>query len=254
MQQGSKNIVVCGYPKSGTNWVCRLTAELLDAPFVGDWGFDTHNRSSINLEKTHSPYRVYKSHHVYEDLDRKTIWKLIYLVRDPRDVVVSGAHFFEIPVYLKDPANRIIARVGQTISQVISPKKALSKKIDRMIHAVLHGDPKITPWLGQSWLNHYRSFPPNQFRLFYESLIADPETTARELLDHLETELTPNSLRSSIEKQSFAQRKREAAMEHPNMQKLVRKGTTGQYKTHLNSTQLERMSPLMLDPTNPYKT
>ena len=35
-----KNIIIVGYPKSGTSWLSRLVAELIQCEFLGDWGYD----------------------------------------------------------------------------------------------------------------------------------------------------------------------------------------------------------------------
>ena len=95
-----RNIVIVGYPKSGTNWLSRLIAEVLQCNFLGDWGFDTINASRIERNNNTSEFQIYKSHHIINDIKNasdKEISKIIYIVRDPRDIVISGAHFFSFP-------------------------------------------------------------------------------------------------------------------------------------------------------------
>ena len=100
----NKNILIVGYPKSGTNWLSRLVAEVLQCNFNGDWGFDTKNASRLIFENTNSEYQVFKSHHFFSDIktaSKEPIYKIIYIVRDPRDIVISGTYFFNFNVFFK---------------------------------------------------------------------------------------------------------------------------------------------------------
>ena len=75
-----KNIIIVGYPKSGTNWLSRLVADLLQCDFLGDWGFETKNASSIKTENNVSEFQIYKSHHIFNDIEKasnKKVYKII---------------------------------------------------------------------------------------------------------------------------------------------------------------------------------
>ena len=99
VKSDSVNIVVVGYPKSGTTWTSRLVAELLKCPFYGNWGFDnTKDHFLVEGQERISRYICYKSHHSYENLF--SCWdlkpnKIVYVIRDPRDIVISGMYFFD---------------------------------------------------------------------------------------------------------------------------------------------------------------
>jgi Sulfotransferase domain len=107
------------YPKSGNTWVRFLLANLLHPEET--LGFDNINRllpapgvsSKRFLRKLPRP-RILKSHEPFDVRFRK----VIYLVRDPRDVAVSEYHFdlkkryIDPTLSLEDFVKRFIA--GQT--------------------------------------------------------------------------------------------------------------------------------------------
>ena len=90
-----RRILVVGYPKSGNTWLTRLTAELLAAPVTGFWSEPGAVEIAVDGTWRNSSFEVYKGHQrlddVRADFDLKDI---VYVVRDVRDVVVSGAHYF----------------------------------------------------------------------------------------------------------------------------------------------------------------
>ena len=92
-----KKIVVVGYPKSGCTWATRLVAELVGCPVAGFWQSD---KKEIAVEGEHrvSDFRCYKSHHQLAELGLQPndpdVW-LIYVLRDPRDIAISAANYFQ---------------------------------------------------------------------------------------------------------------------------------------------------------------
>ncbi len=92
-----KNIIIVGYPKSGTTWLSRLVAELVSCPLQGDWGFEDLNAPYKEGQNRTSEFQVFKSHHTFQEIKSASnldIHKIIYIIRDPRDVVISGVHYF----------------------------------------------------------------------------------------------------------------------------------------------------------------
>src|SRR5258708_15888610 len=100
-----KKIIVVGYPKSGCTWATRLVAELVGCPVGGFWQ-SRKNEIAIEGEARISDFRCYKSHHQLADLgvrpnDPET-W-IIYVLRDPRDIALSAANYFQFDRFPRPP-------------------------------------------------------------------------------------------------------------------------------------------------------
>ena len=95
-----KRVIICGYPKSGNTWLTRLTAEIIGCPVAGFWCAPANNDIAIEGGERESEYECYKAHHSIEFMSKTLSHysngteKLIYVIRDPRDVIISGSHYF----------------------------------------------------------------------------------------------------------------------------------------------------------------
>jgi hypothetical protein len=74
------SIHIVSFPRSGSTWLNRLLADFLSA--------STYDTNRVLVEKGDSDWRVYKSH-AFHPLPGPTI----HILRDPRDVAVSSAHY-----------------------------------------------------------------------------------------------------------------------------------------------------------------
>jgi hypothetical protein len=234
-----KNIVIVGYPKSGTTWLSRLVAELVQCNFIGDWGFDTENPSRIILEDDSSEFVVYKSHHSANEIEKaskKMIHKIIYIIRDPRDVVISGVHFFDFTKLKNSFFNKILRNLFSK-RWLISSYKMKKKK---MIQAVLFGNKSITPWLKVSWKNHYRGYlNKNVLFIKYEDLSQNAEIECNKIASFLDFNVSPSHIEESINNQSIEVRKKEVFdLGNKNLIKLVRKGSSGYWKDEFSNNEI----------------
>lgn len=90
----SDDTFLVSYPKSGNTWLRFLVANLLFPENPAEFSQinriipDPEISSKRDLDKTPRP-RIIKSHHYFDPRYKR----IIYVVRDPRDVVVSQYHF-----------------------------------------------------------------------------------------------------------------------------------------------------------------
>jgi len=231
-----KNIVVCGYPKSGTTWVSRLVAELVGCPFQGDLG--GADGGPLEGGTRDSGYDCYKTHRdlpsVVAELPGST--KFVYVVRDPRDVAISAAHHFRVNLLtLRPGANRIVAALNARLS----PAVPYSVRIRRAVRAVLYGDASLHYWLAHPWRLHYRAFRPSDALLLkYEDLLAGPAAMCAQILAHLDLPSPSESIASAIANQSFGRKK--SYFEERGMraeQTFLRRGGTGYWRSEFDSAQ-----------------
>ena len=166
-----KRIIIVGYPKSGTVWVTRLISGLLDAPIVGFWK-EPNNANLIEHLERKSKFEVYHSHHSYDELKKDInhdFDKIIYVVRDPRDIVISAGHFFPLNRFNKLKKIFSYFTGGNKLYRTIFEKSNYRNK--KFIEAILYGNKFIHPWLSISWAQHILPYINNNiFLIQYENL------------------------------------------------------------------------------------
>ena len=248
-----RNIIIIGYPKSGTTWLSRLVAELVSCPLQGDWGYEGIKALYKEGTDRYSNYQVYKSHHSFNELEKAsslTIHKRIYILRDPRDVVVSGLYYFRFLPKL------LAIKEGLTLSPVLKKtyNKLVSKKEKKrqMIQAVLHGNNNLNSWLKLSWNNHYLPYhKENILFIKFEDLIDSPETECKKILAYLGVSSSEDHIKKSIEKQSFQERKKNNSNKK-QLNKLLRKGIYGNWKKELSKTEISLFKEKLKESNNFY--
>lgn len=223
----SKNIIIVGYPKSGTTWLTRLVADLLQCPLKGNWGFDDPGQVIIEGLDRQSDFACYKSHHSYNEIfktSEQPVYKIIYLIRDPRDIVISGANFFGHAYN--------VTGLKAIQSKIINSFKANTKNKKQMIQAVLEGNASINPWCRLSWQEHYQPYH-NQEILFirYEKLVVQAKAECHKILDYLSIQKPEIEILKAIEQQSFKNKKGRATENEDRFEYLLlRKGSYGYWK------------------------
>ncbi|MFN2507420.1 MAG: sulfotransferase domain-containing protein, partial [Chthoniobacterales bacterium] len=157
-----KTILVVGYPKSGCTWIARLVAELIGCPVAGFWKSDKEEIAMEGKERV-SEFAVYKSHHTFAELGMDPLRseiRVIYVIRDPRDVAVSGAHHFHFKRF--PTIERFFSfspRGGKLYRHTLYPLLAPERyRIGRMTEAVLRGAPELHQTLRISWKAHSEEY------------------------------------------------------------------------------------------------
>ena len=155
-----KKIIVVGYPKSGCTWATRLVAELVGCLVAGFWQSD---KKEIAVEGEHrvSDFFCYKSHHQLGELglrpDDPDVW-LIYVLRDPRDIAISAANYFQFDRFPRLAALFRSVRRGEKLYRHTLYPLLVSQnyRLDRMTEALLHGSAEVHNWCRVSWREHWR--------------------------------------------------------------------------------------------------
>jgi len=228
-----KNIIIVGYPKSGSTWVTRLTAEVIGCPVAGFWQ-GVHKELAVEGDQRSSEYQCFKSHHTYDELTEgdDRIFKIIYVLRDPRDVVISAKHFFRhIPVSFYQRIIRKIPFIGKKLHQ-----SHLNKYF---IEGIINGNAEIHGWMRISWKEHYSSYLEKHdvIILRYEDFIDHPERELVKILEHLEIERTPQEISNAIRHQSKEERKKEF-LEKGDMENyhFIRSGSSGNWREEFSGS------------------
>ncbi|MDY8138860.1 sulfotransferase domain-containing protein [Aquimarina sp. 2201CG5-10] len=239
-----KNIIIVGYPKSGTTWISRLVAELVQCPLRGDWGYEDFE--SLYTEGNHrdSSFQCFKSHHEYQEINtvsNLTIHKVIYIIRDPRDIVISGMHYFRFTTRYISVLKRIrLHTLEQFLREKFNQNLSLKKKKKRMIQAVLYKGKNVNRWLKPSWKKHYQGYlNKNILFITYENLLNSPKTECDKIMKYLDIVTTSDHIKQSIEKQSFRKRKKEVLrQDDSSLKKLIRKGSSGYWKEEFTEKEI----------------
>jgi Sulfotransferase domain len=234
-----KNIIVVGYPKSGCTWATRLVAELVGCPVAGFWQSD---KKEIAIEGANrvSDFRCSKSHHQLAELGvgpNELGTRLIYVLRDPRDIAISAANYFQFDRFPKVAALFRSVRRGEKLYRHTLYPLLVSQnyRLERMTETLLHGSAEVHPWCRVSWQEHWRPYEQAGVPIVrYEDLLLAPEEQSARILHHLEIEFSATTIATAVENQSF-ERKREALLRNgeTGRAKFLRVGKSGQWREKL---------------------
>ncbi len=240
-------IIICGYPKSGSTWLTRLTADVVGCPVAGFWNQPRNNEIAIEGENRVSDFVCYKSHHSYCQLlesfmvNGNNTEKVIYIVRDPRDVIVSALHYFNKP--FAHPILFYLMKFFRIEKQYSSRYRLAKKRIDRMTDFLLYGTKKL-PWMHNPWSEHVESYLRSEALLIrYEDLLEKPLEEMEKVLNYLELMREQAEVLKSIESQSFETKKRAFTLRNDRKNSsFMRSGRAGDWKNYLSEEQNSRIA------------
>lgn len=100
-------IYVVGYPKSGNTWLSRLIGETLRCPVSGydnalPLAVEGLNRESryvvrqLHLSPVFDQKGVLTANRIYVDSWNKEMGKIIFIMRDPRDIAVAAKFYWDL--------------------------------------------------------------------------------------------------------------------------------------------------------------
>lgn len=242
------NIVISGYPKSGTTWLTKLVAGILDCPASGFWGVEGDILSTEGSQRK-SPYRCYKAHQLYDELSssQDQISKIIYIMRDPRDVIVSGAHHYTfLPHWLRAVLRTVVrsSTLRHRIFYRLSPLISLDTRKNKMLDQVIGQSDYPSQWLRHSWSHHIESYQDriDVLMVRYEDLLDDPLRVCTNIGEFIQHDISTAQLKTIIQEQSFRTKKGQHLKEGDYFNhRHMRKGIANQWKTELNKEQVNKI-------------
>lgn len=212
-------ILVTGNPRSGNVWLARLLADALDCSVVP---YKLRPSLATMPNQNESWRQIFQMHlfPTYEgDYDeffatyreafipRWSGEKVIHIYRDPRDIAISVMHYWKL-----DSIGEAVTRMENDIGNI--------PRWDRFVSAWL--DVKDIPVMNVS----------------YEDLSSNTEGTVVKLLEFIGAE-TPIDLSVIVERQSFANKKKEVEFNgNPAQIEHMRNGKVGEWKTKLSSSDI----------------
>ncbi|KAM6301521.1 sulfotransferase 1 family member D1-like [Aegotheles albertisi] len=241
-QARADDLLIATYPKSGTTWLseildmiyqdgsvekCRRDAIYNRVPFL-EMTVPKMPSGVEQLEKTPSP-RLVKTH-LPVHLLPTSFWdkgcKVIYMARNPKDVVISYYYFYQMAKMHPDPGT-----LGEFLEDFMSGKVAYG-----------------------SWYEHVQGWWKKKqekqvLYLFYEDMKKDPQREVKKILQFLGKEVSEGTVAKILHYTSFQEMKKNPAanyetlpttvMDH-NISPFLRKGNTGDWKNHFTVAQNER--------------
>ncbi|XP_063166881.1 amine sulfotransferase-like [Candoia aspera] len=231
------DVFIITYPKSGTIWTQNILSLIFHeghrdgtenitlaerAPWLeyNTFHVDYRSRPSPRLFSSHLPYYL-----VPKGLQNGRA-KIIYVFRNPKDVLVSAYHFAKI-----------------------APKIETPKDFDTFLERFLAGKGVCNLWLDhvEGWYAHKGDF--SILFLSYEDMKKDLRSAVLKICSFLGKKLTQKELDDVVDKATFDNMKVDARANYTFMTPgivdcskgaFLRKGTVGDWKNMLTVAQNER--------------
>lgn len=220
-------IIVTGYPRSGNTLLSWLLGDTLNCPVQGMYAAKPLATEGLNRPKQHCVYQLHLRPVWNEAHDRAVpnawrlsvpLWsedeyKIVHVVRDPRDVAVSIWHYWQ--------------------------RDSLQVALDAMIN----GTSPLAVHL--PWHKHIsRWLRVGVPVVRYEHLLVNAADTLAALLDKWDIKYDTERIGEAIERQQFARKKEQIEGDHRSrpyhkgIYRLhLRKGISGDWRNHFSPEQ-----------------
>lgn len=225
-------IYVSSYPKSGSTWLTRLLGDVLNSPTGGSMPEQDNVEVATEGQDRPGDYIVRKGHFVLIDNNtgpvvpapHRLAWrqltneKIVFLVRDPRDICVSGAWHWNKS----------------------TDQKAIESFMDRMFK----GDVARCGRWDEYCDKHYSVWEIDDKRTIvkYENLLNDAQLYLHRCLLSIGIFYNSKRMVEAIERNSFQSRlKLIEDTEQSRRKNNMRKGIAGDWKNHFTPQMNDRM-------------
>lgn len=239
--KNKEELYVIGFPKSGNTWLARLLSDILNSKIHVECKDDMIN-SSENTDDKNGNYLIHKIHVAY-NLDKVLNSKKVYIVRDPRAVMVSGffhnnrgiteemvRHSVKTKIFFNFEINNLTKGWNNSIPARINTIKNILKSKRRLI--VGSWSESVSFWTEQK----------NIVIIKYENLLENPHLEITRLLQELNIDYSNEILHSAIERQSFKKKKKEFLKKNDaENAKFLRSGQKNSWKELLSDKQIKNI-------------
>ena len=210
----------CGYPKSGTVWLCRLMSSYLGVPYPQNYALPIAMRSVVHAHWKYHP----------------GLPRTAYILRDGRDVLVS-LYFYNMNAVVerRHPrhATKLDERYRKAFGSHFDPLDVRSN-LPRFIQLEME-DPSAARL---SWPDHIRNWRvperPRVTVVSYEALVADGVTALSTLMENLtDAPIDMERIKLTVDRFDFANTagRRPGEEDRSN---FLRKGVVGDWQNHFS--------------------
>jgi hypothetical protein len=219
-QIAEDNIFLVSYPKSGNTWVRFLIANLLKPESVEIINFhNVHSycpewESNQAINKNSNSSYIWKSHQQFNRL----FPRVIYIVRDARDVYVSYYH------YLKSK---------------LPPQWSFREFLENYEYPYGRWSNHVS-----SWLRGKAEEPKNFLMIRYEDLLENPLDNFSKMVDFIGLKIERSQLEKAIKNSSFEQMQNieqhyGRKYNNDGVERFIRRGISGEWTQYFGEIEWE---------------